>query len=336
MDETQTPGTATVARVPLDQASRRALELLAASGRRPLEQGTAEDARALAPARIALTGDGPAMADVRDQVIPAADGHPVPVRVFVPEQALRGIAVYVHGGAWVIGSIAESATLIRRLAAGSGYVVVAVDYRLAPEHPYPAALLDTDAVVRWAAQRRQAYALGADAPLVLIGDSAGGNLATVAARRARDRGGPDIALQVLVYPVTNADTATGSYLDPDNQLLVTRNAMVWAWDRYVPDAAMRRLPDVSPLLADDLAGMPPTVVIAAGYDPLHDEGLAYADRLRQAGVEVDHLEHPDQMHGFFTMLNLPASAVAIDQVIAALERIGAGPVSTGAAETRSS
>jgi acetyl esterase len=334
--ETQTSGTGTMARVPLDQASRRVFELMAASGRRPLEEGTAEDARALAPARIALNGEGPAMADVRDLTIPSEDGHPVPVRVFVPEQAPRGIAVYLHGGAWVIGSIAESDTLARRLAAGSGYVVVAVDYRLAPEHTYPAAVHDTDAVVRWAAQQRQAYDLGADAPLVLIGDSAGGNLATVAARRARDGGGPDIALQVLVYPVTNADTATDSYLDPDNQLLVTRNAMVWAWDRYVPDVAMRRLPDVSPLLTDDLAGMPPTVLLAAGYDPLYDEGLAYAGRLREAGVEVDHLEHPDQMHGFFTMLNLPASAVAIDQVIAVLDRMGAGPVSALAAETRSS
>jgi acetyl esterase len=290
----------------------------------------------LGPTRIALNGQGPAMADVRDLTIPAEDGHPVPVRVFVPDQEPRGIAVYLHGGAWVIGSIAESDTLARRVAAGSGYVVVVVDYRLAPEHTYPAAVHDTDAVVRWAAQQRQAHGLGADAPLVLIGDSAGGNLATVAARRARDGGGPDIALQVLVYPVTNADTATGSYVDPDNQLLVTRNAMVWAWDRYVPDVAMRRLPDVSPLLTEDLAGMPPTVLLAARYDPLYDEGLAYAQRLRAAGVEVDYLEHPDQMHGFFTMLNLPASAVAIDQVIAALDKIGADPVLPVAAETRSS
>ena len=336
MAETQTPGTGTVARVPLDPASRRVLDLMATSGRRPLEEGTAEDARALAPARIALNGQGPAMADVRDLTIPADDGHPVPVRVFVPEQDPRGIAVYLHGGAWVMGSIAESDTLARRLAADSGYVLVVVDYRLAPEHSYPAAVHDTDAVVRWAARQRQAHGLGADGPLILIGDSAGGNLATVAARRARDRGGPDIALQVLIYPVTNADTATGSYVDPDNQLLVTRNAMVWAWDRYVPDVAMRRHPDVSPLQTEDLAGMPQTVLLAARHDPLYDEGRAYARRLRDAGVEVDHLEHPDQMHGFFTMLNLPASAVAIDQVVAALDRVGAGPVSAVAAETRTS
>ena len=336
MTETQTSGTETTTRVPLDPASRRLLDLMAASGRRPLEEGTAEDARALAPTRIALNGEGPAMADVRNLTIPADDGHAVPIRVFVPEQEPRGIAVYLHGGAWVMGSIAESDTLARRLAAGSGYVVVAVDYRLAPEHTYPAAVHDTEAVVRWAAQQRQAHGLGADAPLVLIGDSAGGNLATVAARRARDAGGPDIALQILVYPVTNADTATGSYVDPENQLLVTRSGMAWAWDRYVPDVAMRRLPDVSPLLTEDLAGMPPTVLLAAGYDPLYDEGLAYARRLRDAGVELEHLEHPDQMHGFFTMLNLPASAIAIDQVVAALNRIAAGPVRAVAAETRSS
>lgn len=323
-------------KVPLDGASRRVLDLMAASGRRPLEEGTAEDARALAPARIALNGEGPAMADVRDRTVPADDGHPVPVRVFVPARELRGIAVYLHGGAWIVGSIAESDTLARRLAADSGYVVVAVDYRLAPEHTYPAAVQDTDAVVQWAAEQRSALGLGAEAPLVLIGDSAGGNLATVAARRARDRGAPEIALQVLVYPVTDADTGTGSYLDPDNQLLVTRSAMEWAWDRYVPDVAMRRLPDVSPLLADDLAGMPPTLLLAARYDPMYDEGLAYAGRLRDAGVEVEHIEHPDQMHGFLTMLALPASAVAIGQVVAALDRVAACPGCAGESQTRSS
>ncbi|MBB3675840.1 alpha/beta hydrolase [Modestobacter versicolor] len=312
--------TSTSTRPPLDPASRQVLDLLAASGRRPLEEGTAEDARALAPARIALNGEGPAMADVRDLTVPADDGHAVPVRVFVPEQPPRGTAVYLHGGAWVVGSIAESDTFARRLAAASGYVVVAVDYRLAPEHPHPAAVLDTDAVVRWAAEQREAHGLEADAPLVLLGDSAGGNLATVAARRARDQGGPGIAMQVLVYPVADADTATASYLDPANQLLVSRSAMEWAWDQYVPDAAARRLPDVSPLQTEDLAGMPPTVLITAGYDPLLDEGLAYARRLRDAGVEVDLLEHPDQMHGFVTMLALPGSAVAMDQIVAELER----------------
>ncbi|WP_369137403.1 alpha/beta hydrolase [Modestobacter versicolor] len=319
-----TPDSTTVARPPLDPASRQVLDLMAAAGRRPLHEGTAEDARALAPARIALNGEGPAMADVRDLTVPVDDGHAVPVRVFVPEQQPRGIAVYLHGGAWVVGSIAESDTFARRVAAGSGYVVVAVGYRLAPEHPHPAAVHDTDAVVRWVAQQREAHGLGADAPLVLLGDSAGGNLATVAARRARDQGGPDIAMQVLVYPVTDADTATASYLDPDNQLLVSRNAMEWAWDQYVPDVTTRRHPDASPLQTEDLAGMPPTVLIAAGYDPLLDEGLAYARRLRDAGVEVDVFEHPDQMHGFFTMLNLPASTVAIDQVVAAFDRAAAG------------
>ena len=112
--------------------------------------------------------------------------------------------------------------------------------------------------------------------------------------------------------------------------------MVWAWDRYVPDEATRRLPDVSPLLTDDLAGMPPTVLLAAGYDPMYDEGLAYAGRLRDAGVEVDHIEHPDQMHGFVTMLTLPASAVAIEQIVVALDRTAAPAPGVAAAETRSS
>ncbi len=155
-------------------------------------------------------------------------------------------------------------------------------------------------------------------PLIVAGDSAGGNLAAVVALRARDRGGPRIALQVLIYPVTDADLDRPSYVDPDNQLLLTRDAMVWFWDHYVPDAARRAEPDASPLRADSLAGLPPAVVLTAEHDVLRDEGEAYAERLREAGVPVDFRRHEGQTHGFFTFLMLPGSERGFQHVVKAV------------------
>ncbi len=156
---------------------------------------------------------------------------------------------------------------------------------------------------------------------MVAGDSAGGNLAAVVAQRARDENGPAIALQVLVYPATDSDLDNGSYRDPDNQLLLTRDAMVWFWDHYAPDPASRANPDASPLRAADLSGLPPALVLTAEYDVLRDEGEAYAERLRQAGVPVEFRRFEGQMHVFFTLVNvLPASAEALDLVAAAVGR----------------
>ena len=138
------------------------------------------------------------------------------------------------------------------------------------------------------------------------------------ARRARDHGGPPIAAQILVYPVTEADFERPSYTDPENQLLLTREAMVWFWDHYVPDASRRAEPDASPLRTTDLSGLPPTVVLTAEFDVLRDEGEAYAERLREAGVPVNFMRHEGQTHGFFTMLMLPGSERGFQQVVKAV------------------
>jgi acetyl esterase len=151
--------------------------------------------------------------------------------------------------------------------------------------------------------------------VVVAGDSAGGNLAAIVARRARDAGGPPLAGQVLVYPVTDANVDRRSYVDPANQLLVSRAAMIWFWGHYAPDPAQRGEPDASPLRAEDLGELPPAAVLLAEHDPLRDEGQAYADRLSEAGTSVATLLVPGQMHGFFTLLTLPGAAVGMDFVV---------------------
>ncbi len=196
--------------------------------------------------------------------------------------------------------------------------MVLVDYRLAPEYRYPTAADDAYAALNWTADRVQDIA-GAQVPLIVAGDSAGGNLAAVTTLRARDRKGPAIAMQVLIYPVTDSDVNTASYTSSENQLMLNRDSMIWFWDHYAPDPATRTHPDASPLRADSLAGLPPAVVLTAEYDPLRDEGEAYAARLKEAGVPVELKRHAGQMHGFFTLLMLPGSTEALDQVVAAIK-----------------
>jgi acetyl esterase len=198
--------------------------------------------------------------------------------------------------------------------------VVNVDYRLAPEHRYPVAADDAWTALQWVSEHMTEIA-GTAVPLVVMGDSAGGNLSAVVAQRARAAGGPEIASQVLIYPVTDADLDNDCYTDPENQLLLTRESMVWFWDHYAPDPASRLNPDASPNRAADLTGLAPAIVLTAEHDPLRAEGEAYAERLRDAGVPVELRRFPGQMHGFFTMVGLlPGSAAGIAYVTEQLDR----------------
>ena len=244
----------------LDHATGRLLEELAASGGPPLHESTPEEARQLSASLAAMAGPAPRMARADDLTVPAADGHEIPIRVLVPPQGARGVIVYFHGGGWVIGTIDEYDTMARKLAERTSCAVVLVEYRLAPEHRYPTAVDDSDAALTWVGEHLAVVAGRDDVPLIVAGDSAGGNLAAVLAQRARDRGGPELALQVLIYPVTDADFDRPSYTDPDNQLLLTREAMVWFWDHYVPEAAHRHHAEASPLRAESLAGLPPAAL----------------------------------------------------------------------------
>lgn len=304
----------------LDDATTAFLSQLAEAGNPPLHEQTPEQARLFGPVLREMYGPGPDMVRVADETVPTADGATIAVRVLVPTDAPRAVIVYYHGGGWVIGDIDQYDTLGRQLAQRTGAAVVLVEYRLAPEHRYPTAAEDAWAALTWTDARSEQIA-GRLVPLIVAGDSAGGNLAAVVAQRARDAGGPRIGLQVLVYPVTDADLDNATYVDPANQLLLSRDSMVWFWDHYAPDAADRGKPDASPLQAPDLAGLPPAVVLLAEHDVLRGEGEAYAARLAAAGVPVDVATLDGQMHGFFQMVNLlPGAAVGLEHVGAHIDK----------------
>jgi len=280
----------------------QAQELLAgkaAAGGPPIWEMTPEQARAVVTANNAMIGSGPDVASVRDIEIPGHAGG-IPARVYSPVPGAPGVVVYYHGGGWVVGSVDGWDASVRALAVASGCDVVSVDYRLAPEHVFPAAVDDAYDALAWVAA-----SLAAGRPLIVAGDSAGGNLAAVAALRARDSGGPPLALQVLVYPVTDFDLDRRSYHEFEgDEFIVNRQDMAWYWDHYAPDPASRANPYASPLRAADLSGVPPAYVVTAEHDPLRDEGFAYADRLRAARVPVEHRHYGSQIHGFFSFVNV--------------------------------
>jgi acetyl esterase len=245
-----------------------------------------------------LSGEGEPVAAVRDLAIPGPAGE-IPVRVYRPEEdAGLPVLVWLHGGGWAVGTLDTFDTPMRALANASGAIVVSVDYRLAPEHRFPAAVEDTLAAVRWVAAN--AAELGADPERVAVGgDSAGGNLATVAARRLR--GELDLRLQVLVYPVTDAGINTPSYRAFSARYGLTAATMRRYWDLYL-DGTDSSHPDASPLRATDLAGMAPAFVLLADHDVLLDEGRAYAEAMERAGVPVTVRTQPGTIHGFLRWL----------------------------------
>jgi acetyl esterase/lipase len=281
-----------------------------ASGAPPLYELTPEEARAATGMITELIGAGPEIANVEDFTIPTSAGE-IGARRYVPDDAAATI-LWIHGGGWVICDLETHDAVYRLLAASSGCRVIALDYRRAPEHPFPAPLQDC-----WDALRAVA-AQHADAPLIIAGDSAGGNMSAACTLRARDRGGPELLLQVFICPVVDHDMTTPSYRErgsgPD--LFIAAKHMAWFWNEYLPDPAARSVPDASPLRAEDLSNLPPAIVITAEYDPLRDEGIAYAERLEASGVPVTHRHHDDMFHDFFSFVNL------IDAGNAAVEQVG--------------
>lgn len=242
-----------------------------------------------------LAGPSPAPAG-EDRTIPGPAG-PVPVRVYRPEPAGSPprAAVFFHGGGWVLGGLDSHDTLCRELAAQAGAVLVAVDYRLAPEHPYPAGLGDCAAATRWVAAH--AADLGADGSrLAVVGDSAGASLAAGVAMLARDDGDVAVTLQVLAYPALDPAMGTASYKENADDPFLSRSEMETYWSYYLGDSAADRL--AAPSLAPDLAGLPPAYVLVAGRDVLRDEGAAHAERLAAAGVPVRLRRFDDMVHGF--------------------------------------
>jgi acetyl esterase len=230
------------------------------------------------------------------------------VRLYTPADA-RGAILWIHGGGWIMGNLTSYDPLCRALANRTGAVVASVDYRLAPESQFPGPVEDCEEALRWLAARYEGE------PLAIAGDSAGGNLATVVARRARDAGAPELCFQLLVYPAVDAACASGSYQSygTDDAYGLDREQMMTCWAAYAPGSAQRS-PDVSPLRAADLGGLPPTLVVLAECDPLTDEATDYADRMRSDGVDVDVQVWPGMIHGFLRWrAAVDAAHEALDQ-----------------------
>jgi acetyl esterase len=303
--------------MPLDPGLKIVLDQLAANPGPQLHELPVAQARVFFD-QMQLPRPEVAIAALEDRRIPGPDGE-IPVRIYRPEgKAPLPALVYFHGGGWVIGSIETHDGSCRDLANRVGCVVISVDYRLAPEHRYPAAAEDCFAATKWVAEN--ASALGVDAARIAVGgDCAGGNLAAAVALMARERRGPALRHQLLIYPVTDADFTRGSYRENAEGYLLTTKAMEWFWGHYVPDRSQRSEPFAAPLRAKELAGLPPAFVITAEYDPLRDEGEAYAKRLQDAGVPTTARRYDGAIHGFFAMgLLSEVARRAVDDAVGAL------------------
>lgn len=253
---------------------------------------------------------------ITDRTIPGPAGE-IPVRVYRPSAGTLPVVVFFHGGGWVIGDLESHDHCCRTIASKAECVVVAVDYRLAPEAKFPAAVDDAWAATEWVVAN--AAELGVDGSrLAVAGDSAGGNLAAVVANLSRDVDHVEVIQQALIYPVTDGTCDRPSMTENAEGYFLTREAMDWFHGHYADDEADLADPRYSPILAD-LRGAPPAVVVTAGYDPLRDQGNDYARALEAAGVEVDHCEYQGMFHGFFSMdVAVDVASEAQDQVAAAL------------------
>jgi acetyl esterase len=240
---------------------------------------------------------------VEDRSIPGPAAQ-TPVRIYTPtHQVPLPVLVFFHGGGWVLGDLDTHDGMCRALANGAGCLVVSVGYRLAPEAKFPSAPRDCYAATVWTAEH--AASLGGDPDRIAIGgDSAGGNLAAVVALIARDRGGPRLCYQLLICPIIERDFTTASYRDNAEGYGLIRADMEYAWKHYLRSDADAQDPYVAPLHAENFAGLPPGLVVTAGYDVLRDEGEAYARRLQEAGINVELTRYPTLVHGFFGMASV--------------------------------
>ncbi|WP_315764884.1 MULTISPECIES: alpha/beta hydrolase [unclassified Bradyrhizobium] len=305
--------------VTLDADAAAVYKAFQEAGRPAYETLTPDEARAYYfAARVVTNPEPPELAEVQEFAIPAPHGA-IPARLYRPMRLPDGpapVLEFFHGGGWVIGNLDTHDIVCRKLAHEGELIVISVDYRLAPEHKFPAAVDDAVGAAQWIADN--AAAIGIDARRLSVGgDSAGGNLAAVVALAARDGKGPKIAGQVLIYPATDFTMSHPSHSEPETSVLLTHSVIRWFRDHYLGSAADVHDWRASPARAETLVGLPPAYVLTAGADPLRDEGNDYALRLREAGVAVTYRHFPGQFHGFFTMGKL------LDQANVAAVEIGA-------------
>jgi len=286
--------------MPLTPQTTALMAEISAAGGKRFHQMTVPEARDAVTGFLDWSGPGPAMAS--EDILLDVPGGSILVRVLTPSPS-RGVIVYLHGGGWVFGTVDGHDAVARQLAAATGCTVVVPEYRLAPEHPFPVPLDDCWAALIWTANRFSQA-------LIVCGDSAGANLATVLALRARDAGGPVIAAQLLVYPVTDCDLERASFNEPDHQLILAKEDMAWFWHHYIADAGARAQPGASPLRSPDLGRLPPACVITAEYDVLRDEGEAYAAALADAGTIAELRRFDGETHGFLVLGGKTTGAAA--------------------------
>jgi acetyl esterase len=300
--------------VTLDPSASQIVALIREIGRPPIDSLPPVEARAaFLMGRAVVQPDPPDMASVQAMTCPGPAGA-IPLRVYTPkgvvgQDALAPGLVFFHGGGWVVGDLDSHDIACRQIAEASGRIVIAVDYRLAPEHKFPAAYEDAVAATEWVAANAMQFGIDAGR-LVVGGDSAGGNLAAAVA--LHERGG-DVRLagQMLIYPVTDLAMTHPSHSEEDTSILLTHSLMRWFRDHYVGSASDYADWRGSPLRATDFTSLPPAIVITAGGDPLRDEGDDYAAKLAAAGVKVTHKTWPGQFHGFFTMGRVIPEANAV-------------------------
>ncbi|MFM9849601.1 MAG: alpha/beta hydrolase [Hyphomicrobiaceae bacterium] len=308
----------------INPGAQQVIDLIKAAGRPPYETvGHMEARRLYLEARRVLQPDPAPIAEMRDLTAPGP-AVPIAIRLYRARAAKTGetqpALIYFHGGGWVIGNLDSHDGVCRGLSNGADCTVLSVDYRLAPEHKFPAAIDDAVAATEWIAEN--AKPLGIDANRLAVGgDSAGGNLAAVVALNARDRGAPKLRFQLLIYPACDMSMTLPSISELAEQLPLTRSTMKWFIDLYLRNAADVGDWRASPLRAKSLANLPPAYVLTAGCDPLRDEGEAYAAALKAAGVAVEAKRFDGQIHGFMTMGKfIPDAATAMGEMSMALKR----------------
>jgi acetyl esterase len=308
--------------MPLDPVLKAFLDQVAAMGGPKTWEMQPSEAREAFAALMQLAGpkDVP-IGKVANIAIPAAHGD-IAARSYSPV-ASGGDAlptlVFFHGGGWVIGNIDTHDGLCRMIANGSGCRVISVEYRLSPESKFPGPVEDAVGAVEWI--EKNASQLGVDANRLAVGgDSAGGDLAAVVAQVAKAKGGPKLAYQMLLFPVTQIGDETTSLREYAEGYFLERRTLDWFYGHYLPTDADRKDPRISPLAAKDVSGLPPAYIMLAGFDPLHDEGLAYAEKLRGAGVSVAVADYPDMVHDFiYLQAVLPQAAEALNTAAKALK-----------------
>lgn len=304
--------------MPVHPQAQALLDFIAASGMDFSAMNVEEmrNARTLPPAE-----NPEPVAKVEDRILNGLCND-IAVRIYTPEgEGAFKLIVYYHGGGFVIGDLESHDGVCRSLCNQAKAVVVAVDYRLAPEHKFPAAMNDAYDAAQWASENAQS--LGADASkLIVAGDSAGGNLAAVVALRARDEAAFDIAFQLLIYPVTDMDFERKSYLENAEGFFLTRDVMRWFMAQYTTSAEQALDPMVCPLRAESLSGLPPALLITAEFDPLRDEGEAYAQALLEAGVKVELIRYSGMIHGFVSLsAMLDDGAMALSTIASKLKEV---------------